>query len=125
MGVGVETSAQLNGFRHDGKMPTVGVCPTWWMSATLDDTRLATVDHPKPASGWPTETLSDAEKSDGRAKELITAPKKLFSAPFALNAETKGSYAKRLAAFVKARHKSGTLTLVVLNRVPRARDVYE
>ena len=51
MGVGVETSAQLDGFRHDGKMPTIGACPTWWMSATLDDARLATVDHPKPASG--------------------------------------------------------------------------
>ena len=45
MGVGVETSAQLNGFRSDGKMPAVGACPTWWMSATLDGSRLATVDH--------------------------------------------------------------------------------
>ncbi len=39
MGVGVETSAQLDGFRHNVKMPTIGLCQTWWMSATLDDTR--------------------------------------------------------------------------------------
>ena len=125
MGVGVETSAQLDGFRHDGKMPTIGACPTWWMSATLDGVRLVTVDHPKPASGWPTEMLSDAEKSGGRPKELITAPKKLSRAPLALSASTKSDYAKQLAAFIKQRHKPGTFTLVVLNRVPRAREVYE
>jgi CRISPR-associated endonuclease/helicase Cas3 len=125
MGVGVETSAQLDGFRHDGKMPTISVCPTWWMSATLDDARLATVDHPKPVTGWPTEMLSDAEKSGGRPKALITAPKRLFPAPLALNPSTKDGYATQLAAFIKQRHEPGTLTLVVLNRVARAREVYE
>jgi CRISPR-associated endonuclease/helicase Cas3 len=124
MGVGVETSSQLDGFRHDGKMPTVGVCPTWWMSATLDEARLATVDHPKPADGWPTLALSDAEKSSGRPKELITTPKKLSSTPLALNAVTKGDYAKQLAALIKERHQPGTLTLVVVNRVSRAREIY-
>ena len=124
MGVGVETSAQLDGFRHDGKMRTVGACPTWWMSATLDDARFATVDHPKPADGWPTLTLSDAEKSSGRPRELITAPKKLSPTPLALNGVTKGDYAKELAALIKERHQSGTLTLVVVNRVSRAREIY-
>jgi len=124
MGVGVETSAQLDGFRHDGKMLTVGACPTWWMSATLDDARLATVDHPKPANGWPTLALSDAEKSGGRAKELVTAKKILLPTPLALNASTKGDYAKELAALIKERHQQGTLTLVVVNRVSRARDIY-
>lgn len=125
MGVGVETSAQLDGFRRDGKMPIIGACPTWWMSATLDTARLVTVDHPKPANGWPTEMLSDAERSGGRPKALITAPKKLSPAPLALNPLTKDDYAKQLAAFIKQRHKPGTLTLVVLNRVMRAREVYE
>lgn len=124
MGVGVETSAQLDGFRHDGKMPTVGVCPTWWMSATLDDARLATVDHPKPANGWPTLALSDAEKSGGRPKELLTAPKKLSPAPLSLHAATKGDYAKQLATLIKERHQPGALTLVVVNRVSRAREIY-
>jgi CRISPR-associated endonuclease/helicase Cas3 len=55
MGVGVETSAQLDGSRHDGKMPLFNPSPTWWMSATLDDARFATVDHPKPAGGWRVE----------------------------------------------------------------------
>lgn len=81
MGVGVETSAQLDGFRHNGKMPTFGACPTWWMSATLEETRLVTVDHRKPDSGWPEERLSAAEQSSGRPHDLITAPKKLLPAP--------------------------------------------
>ena len=51
MGVGVETSAQLDGFRHMGTMPTFGVCPTWWMRATLDDARLTTVDQGRPPAG--------------------------------------------------------------------------
>jgi CRISPR-associated endonuclease/helicase Cas3 len=125
MGVGVETSAQLDGFRHDGKMATIGLCRTWWMSATLDEARLDTVDHTKLASGQPMEMLNDAEKSGGRPRELITAPKKLSPAPLSLSPSLKGDYAKQLGALIKERHKPGTLTLVVLNRVSRAREVYE
>jgi CRISPR-associated endonuclease/helicase Cas3 len=50
MGVGFETSAQLDGFRHKTEDSVAGACPTWWMSATLDAERLATVDHPKPGA---------------------------------------------------------------------------
>jgi len=141
MGVGVETSAQLDGFRHDGKMPTFGVCPTWWMSATLDETetRLATVDH-KSAAGWPIEKLSAAEQSSGRPHELITATKKLSRATLknapallTLNTTTENGYAKQLAELVAERHRallekphpSGTLTLVVVNRVLRAREIFQ
>lgn len=122
MGVGVETSAQLDGFRCNGTMPVVGVCHTWWMSATLDDSRLATVDHKQLLS---TVALSDAEQSAGRPKELITASKRLSPAPLALSSETKSDYVTRLAALIKERHQPGTLTLVIVNRVARAREVYE
>jgi CRISPR-associated endonuclease/helicase Cas3 len=124
MGVGVETSAQLDGFRHNENILTFGACPTWWMSATLDDSRLATADHLKPTNGWPTEELSDEEQTSGRPHELITAPKKLSSAPLTLNSATK-DYAGQLAKLVKERHQTGTLTLVVMNRVKRAREVFE
>jgi len=133
MGVGVETSAQLDGFRHNGKMPTFGACPTWWMSATLDDARLATVDHPKPVVGcWPEEKLSEAEQTSGRPHELITAAKRLSrtaletsSIPLTLNPTTKDGYAKQFADIIKKHHQHGTLTLVVVNRVSRAREIYE
>jgi CRISPR-associated endonuclease/helicase Cas3 len=133
MGVGVETSAQLDGFRHNGKMPTFGACPTWWMSATLDDARLATVDHPKPVVGcWPEEKLSEAEQTSGRPHELITAAKRLSrtaletsSIPLTLSPTTKDGYAKQFADIIKKHHQHGTLTLVVVNRVSRAREIYE
>ena len=124
MGVGVETSAQPDGFRHDGKMRTL-VRARRWMSATLDKARFATVDHPKPAGGWPTEKLSDAEQTSGQPHKLITAQKKRSPAPLALNSTTKTVYAKQLAALIKDRHQPGTLTLVVVNRVSRAREVFE
>lgn len=125
MGVGVETSAQLDGFRCNGGMATFGACPTWWMSATLDEARLATVDHPKPADGWPIEKLGAAERSSGRPHELITARKRLLPAPLALNSGTKDNYAKQLAALITERHQNGTLTLVVVNRVARAREIFK
>ena len=125
MGVGVETSAQLDGFRQDGRMPTSGACPTWWMSATLDDSRLTQVDHPRPATGWPVLELSREEKATGRPNELFTAPKKLSRATVELTAASKKDYAKSLPTLVNERHQSGTLTLVVLNRLSRAREVFE
>lgn len=126
MGVGIETTAQLDGFRHGGKIPTVAPCPTWWMSATLDESRLATVDHPKPDGNWPKMDLSDSEKTSGKAHELITSKKRLLpTSSVVLNSAKKTSYANELAAFIKDRHRTGTLTLVVVNRVARAREIYE
>jgi len=122
MGVAVETSAQLDGFRSDGKMPTLGACRTWWMSATLEDSRLATVDHVKPA---PVLTLSQKEETAGRPRDLITAPKKLSRSSLELSGANKKDYAKQLANLIKERHKTDTLTLVVVNRVYRAREIYE
>jgi len=45
MGVGVETSAQLDGFRNLAQWANDQNCRTWWMSATMDEDRFATVDH--------------------------------------------------------------------------------
>ena len=136
MGVGVETSAQLDGFRHDGKMPTVGPCPTWWMSATLDAARLATVDHREIAATMPTEELSKEEKErpDSRPKALFEAKKNVSQCALTLSTALKGNdYAKQLAALIAARHaallgkphEQGTLTLVVVNRVSRAREIFQ
>lgn len=125
MGVGVETSAQLDGFRHLAQWLQHGPCPTWWMSATLEDARLATVDHPMPANGWPKLMLSEHETAGGRPFALINAKKQLSASSLNLNSSTKPSYARQLAAHIHNTHRQGTLTLVVLNRVARARAVYE
>ena len=125
MGVGVETSAQLDGFRAREEWRTHGSCPTWWMSATLEQTRLATVDHPAPADGWPSVTLSESERASGRAHDLIEAKKAVSPCSVTLSPANKASYAKDLATLINQRHQEDTLTLVVVNRVNRAREIYE
>ena len=125
MGVGVETSAQLDGFRAREEWRTHGSCPTWWMSATLEQTRLATVDHPAPTDGWPCVALSESERVSGRAHNLIEAKKEVSPCSVTLTPANKASYAKDLATLINERHQQDTLTLVVVNRVNRAREIYE
>ncbi len=121
MGVSVETSAQLDAFRA---AETFGKCPTWWMSATLDRAQLNTVDHREPKSGWPSIILGESDLASATVRKRIEARKTLSAAPLALTAETKKDYAKRLAEFIFTRHQNDTLTLVVVNRVARARAIY-
>ncbi|MCS7091600.1 MAG: CRISPR-associated endonuclease Cas3'' [Verrucomicrobiota bacterium] len=126
MGVGLETSAQLDAFRHDGRMLTVGVCPTWWMSATLETNRLATVDHPEPSAGWPVIRLKAEDMQHPAIHGRVTAPKPLRRAPVSLSVASRETYAAVLADFVLEQHQqAGDLTLVILNRVRRAQEVYE
>lgn len=121
MGVGVETSAQLDAFRAS---PTLSQCPTWWMSATLDRVQLATVDHKEPESGWPTISLSESDRALPAVRDRIEAQKTLTTAPLALDSATKKDYAKHVAELVTARHEKDSLTLVVVNRVNRAQAIY-
>ena len=125
MGVGVETSAQLDGFRHLKQWLQHGPCPTWWMSATLEDARLATVDHPPPNGGWPRLELTEAEKKTESVRKLIEARKPVEAAAYKLAASTKGDHASQLASMIKDQHQDGTLTLVVLNRVQRAQELFQ
>jgi CRISPR-associated endonuclease/helicase Cas3 len=122
MGVSLETSAQLDGFRST--WPTVTKCPTWWMSATMDNARLATVDHLPPPDGWLCLGLSDIEKSCGRPHELYEAKKSIDCCEIQLSAASKAEYPRRLAAIIAQKHQPGTLTLVVINRVSRAQEVF-
>jgi CRISPR-associated endonuclease/helicase Cas3 len=124
MGVGVETSAQLDGFRHNAKTPTFGVCPTWWMSATLESTRLATVDHAQPPEGWPLTRLEEDDRSRDDVKARVCAAKRLAPCGITLSATTKDSYPKQLVEWLSGQHQPGSLTIVVVNNVSRAQEVY-
>ncbi len=123
MGVGLETSAQLDAFR--AALRTVNPCVTWWMSATLDEARLATVDHPQPAGGWPTVALDEADLKLPAVKARFRATKTIQPAGLSLSDATKKTYAAQLARFVVEHHHPDSLTLVVLNRVDRAQEVYQ
>lgn len=122
MGVGVRTSAQLEGLRQ--KIGTALGCFTWWASATLDSRLLLTPDHRTlPA----TLALDETDFKNDEVSRRINAVKRLAPLPFTLVSDTSKSvdpYIEQLADAVIARHQSNTTTIVILNRVDRAKDLY-
>lgn len=122
LGVGVETSAQLQAFRQ--KLGTLHQIYTWWMSATLDNGRLDTVDF---ASAELPATHLGKEDEDKLGPRL-RSPKALKRSRVSLSGGKQdeiSAYIKALAAEVKDAHTLGSLTLVVLNRVHRAQSLYD
>lgn len=123
MGVGVETTAQLTAFR--GKLGTHGNSQSLWMSATLGQAQLETVDHPKPPAGWRVLGLEKDDLAKPEVKKRIRAPKTVKKLDLALTKDNAKSYPKDLAAVALREHQSETLTLVVVNQVARAQMVYQ
>ena len=124
MGVGVETSAQMQAFcRSFGTINTVQYI---WMSATVGDKQLDTVDHPRPSDGWSRRSLEPDEKKRPEVQKRFEARKSLKKADLTLVKDNeKKSYAKELADLIESKHRNGTLTLVVVNRVDRAQEIYK
>lgn len=123
MGVGLTTSAQLQGLRS--KLKTYGATHSLWMSATLDTSPIRTVDHQEPSDGFSRIGLENADRKHSQVKKRLDAKKGLEKAAFVLSSESeKRSYAKDLVAAVRNAHRPGTLTLVVMNRVLRAQQLF-
>ena len=122
MGVGLTTTAQLQGLRS--KLTTYGVTQSLWMSATLDTTPIRTVDHQEPQIGFSRVSLSDEDRNHEPIRKRLNASKVLEKAALGLTSESaKQKYPKELAALVQSKHRGGTLTLVVMNRVSRAQEL--
>jgi len=124
MGVGVTTSAQLDGLRT--KLSTYGPAQTLWMSATLDAGELSTVDHPTPEDGWSKLELSPEDRALEAVQSIIGAAKPCSREAIVLSADSKKSgYEASLAEDIAQFHRPGTLTLVVINQVDRAQSVFK
>lgn len=118
MGVGLTTSAQLQGLREQlgGSLPT----RTLWMSATLAAGKLATIDlrdRPLTSVG-----LEAADREHPALALRLEARKKLRACP--VQVTKKDARPTTLADEVLGAHRPGSLTLVVVNRVRRAQDLY-
>lgn len=109
MGVGASTAAQLQAFRE--KIGTVGSAKTVWMTATLDEGRLNTVDATRARTRLPFDAANDQPLLD-----RTQAKKQLERA--------SSSEPKALADEIAREHVPGTLTLVVVNRVARAQELF-
>lgn len=114
MDVGLATSAQLHAFRDSvdrGSGGALGPARTWWMSATLQPSWLATVDHAPilKERALPSLRIAPAERSNG-----------LWAVEKRLERAESTSSPDELAALTLARHQPGTITLVITNTVDRA-----
>ena len=116
MGPARTTSAQLDGLR--AALGTALSCESMWVSATVNAKELQTVDR---RDAGKTMTLPDSDR-EGPLRERLTATKTLERADLS-QVEPK-SRPKAIAALAAERHQSGTLTLVVLNRVDTAQQVF-
>lgn len=122
MGVGVRTSAQLEGLRK--YFGTVIGCATWWASATLDTRLLVTCDHTVIP---PALRLQETDYADGEVARRTGAIKHLSTLALRLtsdSAKPREIYLEQLAKEVLQRHQSGSTTIVILNRVDRAQGLY-
>lgn len=117
MGSGVSTSAQLAGFRQ-----ALGVksdCPSVWMSATLEPEWLDTIDFRGKFKNDPLE-LTKADYDP-----LRPLHKRMTAAKTLQKLGVTATDVKAVARAVVEQHQKDTQTLVILNTVDRAKDVYE
>lgn len=127
MGSGLATTTQLAGFQ--GQFGTAG--PAWWtwMSATAETGWLGTVDHVAPGAGDVVDLLPEERRPEwgGALARRLHAAKTLRFSGVALGgskaADLKG-YVAALAATARREHVPGSLTLVVVNTVARATELY-
>lgn len=117
MGDGLATTAQLAAFSEQFK--TFGHRHSIWMSATLDREWLRHIDFSSRVDQLKLLELSDADRSAQGLDRRLNAVKHLRKAPEGCRLPTA------LAAFIKEEHKHGTQTLIVVNTVQRAREVYD
>jgi CRISPR-associated endonuclease/helicase Cas3 len=115
MGGGLATSAQMEAFRH--LLGTFIECRSIWMSATIMPEWLATVDFRDSVKTLVRRGIDDADRN-GALKTRLEAPKKLIAC------DAPSEDHQTLADFVLESHKPGARTLVVLNTVKRAVDLY-
>ena len=116
MGDALATSCQLAAFRE--KLGAFGAHGSVWMSATLDKEWLKTIDFKERADALEVLTLGAEDRAIDELDRRLRAIKRIEPAP-ASCCTSDG-----LARFIKERHTPDTQTLVVVNRVARARQVF-
>lgn len=112
MGVGASTAVQLQAFRE--RLGVVGSAKTVWMTATLDEDRLRTVDMTRELTRLPFMSSEPALQKRLQARKPVTKANSTIGKKTDL-----GPTAKEIAEA----HVPGTLTLVIVNRVARAQEL--
>jgi CRISPR-associated endonuclease/helicase Cas3 len=112
MGVGATTAVQLQAFRE--RLKVCGPVKTVWMTATLAEGRLRTIDVRREFTRQPFVASEPSLQQRLHAKKTLTRA----AAP-----SGKSGSLGNLAVEIAAAHVPGTLTLVIVNRVARAQEL--
>jgi CRISPR-associated endonuclease/helicase Cas3 len=115
MGNGLASTVQLQAFRE--RFGTLGRASTLWMSATLEPEWLKTVDF--DGQGLAIAVDEDDLRLSEELRKRVEASKPLRRASASV------AELGKLAAEIIERHQPGTRTLIVLNTVRRAVELYE
>ncbi|WP_394838698.1 DEAD/DEAH box helicase [Pendulispora rubella] len=117
MDVGLATTTQLHAFRGDDEAdgkPTLRKTFTWWMSATLQSSWLETIDFARRIEKEPiSQVRIPARERTGSA----------WKNPKSLERRTDVGTPEEVAELAASSHRPGSLTLVIVNTVERAKKV--
>ncbi|BCO32894.1 hypothetical protein TspCOW1_29970 [Thiohalobacter sp. COW1] len=125
MGAGLATSAQLEAFRR--RYPLAKGSRTLWVSATVDRDWLATVDMQAHMDSLVRHTIDEQDRE--QAGERIHAVKRVDRADVTLTKEANNkaglqTYLENLCDQVLWAHDPASQTLVIVNRVDRAQQLF-
>lgn len=127
MGAGLPTSAQLEAFRRSPEMPTVLPARTLWSSATLRRDWFETVDFRPHVADCRILALPEEDIADPRVLRRYVAAKQVVRSPARLSSARKSDvkiYIETLCDDILSAHTGAGPTLVIVNRVSRAQELY-
>ncbi|MCK4830417.1 CRISPR-associated helicase Cas3', partial [bacterium] len=116
MGSGLATTTQLEAFRNT--LGTALPVRSIWMSATLQKDWLKTVDFSGVSESLRELELSFEDRNNPSVKKRLEAKKQLEKA------DCPAGKANKIAEMVLEAHQQGTRTLMVVNTVRRAVEIY-
>jgi len=125
MGPALPTSTQLEGLRR--RLSTDKPSRSLWISATLHQDWLRTVDFREHVQTLSVSKLAEADRNDPNVAKRLNASKALAAAKTRLNAGNKketADYVEALSDEIADAHQAGQQTLVIVNRVERAQALY-
>ncbi len=125
MGAGLATSTQLESFRRT--FPESKASRSLWVSATLNRDWLDTVDFRRHLSSLTSLTISDEDRR--LADDRLNAVKALRKLNFGLTKEAGNrngltAHLKAMCDAILGEHDNTSQTLVIVNRVDRAQELF-
>lgn len=118
MGPALTTSVQLDGLR--AALGTELPCETMWVSATIDESALTSVD--RPELGEILRVPPGDYTGEGVFAKRVNADKRLER--YDLSGVRDPDHPRAIALLAAERHVPGTRTLVIVNQVERAQNIY-